>query len=256
MEIGKNGMVEAYDMNDVLLIIDDFLKDKKSSSWVAFDVDYTLTMPALSYSNTLLPITKESLVGVFSEIKCETKEEIDRSLSAILFLPQILVDLTSPEIIKKLQKRDNTTVFALTACLYKKAVEEIRFYTLNSLGINFQNAFNISEIVLDNVLTYNQNVPKYSNGIIYSNGENGAHNKGIVMRAFIEKIKQVPQVFIIIDDRKQNIEDLQAIFSEYYPETEFLGILYHPNSDFPRVSQELIAEELLKFIPKMTELER
>ena len=109
---------------------------------------------------------------------------------------------------------------------------------------------------MDNVLTYNQNVPKYSNGIIYSNGENGAHNKGIVMRAFIEKIKQVPQVFIIIDDRKQNIEDLQAIFSEYYPETEFLGILYHPNSDFPRVSQELIAEELLKFIPKMTELER
>ncbi|MBQ3565531.1 MAG: DUF2608 domain-containing protein [Alphaproteobacteria bacterium] len=256
MEAIKNEMIDAYNMKEVSLIIDDFLKNKKSSSWIAFDVDYTLTMPALNHSNALLPITKESLVEVFSEIKCETKEEIDRSLSAILFLPQILVDLASPEIIKKLQKRDNTTVFALTACLYKQAVEEIRFYTLNSLGINFQNAFNISEIVFDNVTPYNQNVPKYSNGIIYSNGENGAHNKGTVMRAFIKRIKQVPQVFIIVDDRKQNIEDLQAIFSEYYPETEFFGILYHPNSDFPRVSQKLIADELLKFIPKMTASER
>ena len=256
MEVSKNEMIDAYNMKEVFQIIDDFLKNKKSSSWIAFDVDYTLTMPALNHSNALLPITKESLVGVFSEIKCETKEEIDRSLSAILFLPQILIDSSAPEIIKKLLGRDNTIVFALTACLYKKSIEELRFNTLNSLGINFQNALGISEIVLDNVPPYNQNVPKYSNGIIYSNGENGVHNKGTVMQAFIEKIQQVPPIFIIVDDRKQNIEDLQTIFSTYYPETEFFGILYHPNSDFPKVLQEPIAEELLKFIPKMTELER
>ena len=243
---------EASCMNEVFSLIDSFLKNKKSSCWIAFDVDYTITTPALNIDNVEMPITKENFIQAFSEIKCKTKEEIDIVLSSVLFTSNILVDQKTPEIIKELQKRDNVTVFALTACLYTRKIENIRFNTLNAHGINFQNAFEVSELILDKIPIYHKHFPKYSNGIIYANGENGSHNKGMVMEAFMKKMQKVPQIFMIVDDRRKNIEDLYAIFSKEYPDVEFFGILYHPKNDFQKIQPEILSEQISKIASKMT----
>ena len=237
-------------MTDVFSKINSFIPEKEQNEncWIAFDVDYTLTVPAIEYNGETRSINHASFHDSLENIK--EREDLDIIPAyAVSLLHEKLIDESTPEIIKKMQEKE-MRIFALTACLHHEKLNHLRENHLNTLGINFKKAFDFSEVLLDEIEMHIGAHPGYLNGVLYTNGQFGSHNKGTVLKAFMEKIKKVPSYFVIIDDRKKNLEQLQQIFSDHYPDTKFLGILYSAEDQFENVPSDFLRENILGMIKK------
>lgn len=224
-EHSQLSFITISSIREVPVLVNKFLSEnsEKNNYWVIFDVDYTLTMPMLVHENKKYVVTKESLTKAVEDIK--DNEKFDRAISATLFFPQILIDERTLEILRALRK-DGAKVFALTAAVGSEKHKRIREKNLNSMGVNFDEAFNFSEASLDDIKPYNDQRPSFSHGILYANGERDPNNnKGCVLASFMRKMWQYPACVVVVDDRKRNLEDIEKSLKN--TNIKFLGILHN-----------------------------
>lgn len=213
---------------------------EKSTCWIIFDIDYTLTMPALVHENKKYVVSKESLLKAVEKIKDD--EKFDQAISATLFFPQILIDKRTPKILYSLRGKGRK-IFALTAAVGSERHKQIRAKTLNSMNITFDKTFSFPEISLDDITPYAGQCPSFLNGILYANGERDPNNdKGRVLVSFMQKIQESPDCIVVIDDRKRNLEDIEKALSD--TNIKFFGLLY----DFPKKYDEVPTDILEKHI--------
>lgn len=224
---------------EITPLIEGFLSES-SECWVIFDVDYTLTMPEIMLGKRSYPISKKNMMQALSGIK--DKDSFDRTYSSSIFFPRRLIDEKTPEVLSDLRKM-GAKVFALTAALGKESLRRLRFDRLKLMGVDFSDAFDFSEVLLDDIPPFLGYRACYSEGILYANGEHGPNcNKGRVLTSFMEKIGRKPSCIVFIDDRKKNLEDLQKTFEN--TDIKFLGILYIDEKEYEEVPCAAISEQL------------
>ncbi|MCR5224486.1 MAG: DUF2608 domain-containing protein [Alphaproteobacteria bacterium] len=209
--------------------------------WVIFDVDYTLTMPTMAYEGKDYAITQRSLAPILKTIT--DRVLLDRLCSESVFFPQMLIEKQAPEVITTL-KRKGVKVFALTAALGAEKLRKHRFETLNKLGINFRDAFDFSEMPLEDVAPYAEYTAGYSNGVLYANGECNPAGKGKVLQSFMNKINKFPTHVIVIDDNERNLKSLCATLAEL--KIEFLGLLFTDSNEYEALPADFLNQEVKK----------
>jgi hypothetical protein len=203
---------------------------------IVFDVDMTITQP--NHPATFYPsliMYKKIYKTILDDL---TAEQRDIMLSLTLDQPQILVENNTPTIIAELQKKYKTIAF--TALLTKKDKVKRRIKILEDFGIKFKNhTEDMSFIHMKN--QYGQ-YPIFTRGILFGNGE--IHGKGTLLCAFLRKLKSLPKMVIVVDDRKKHLEDMKKKLSIQKIPIDFLGIEY--KGAFKR-SKNITKKEFKKF---------
>ncbi len=229
--IGAQTMT-THTMNDIKSHVEKALEiTSPEDILVAFDIDMTLiqsTHPATSYPT----LQKHGALykKIFGSLPSEVK---DLTLNLPAQFPSKLVEQETPQIIQDLQAK-GVKVMALTAALTgylrevfgEARIEELRHSALHGLGINFENTFDFKEVTFKTIPPYRNNHPTFFKGLLFSNGEQGAHNKGTVLVTFLKHANFTPKIVIFVDDRKKNLEQVELALKEHYPDTKFLGIEY------------------------------
>ena len=213
--------------------------------WVIFDIDYTLTIPTLFFQYKQWPITKESFFDIL--VKYKDKQIIDQILSSVVFFQQTLLDEDALSTLDAISKTKR--VFAFTACMNTEKTQNLRSKQLEHLGINFREAFEFSEIMLNEMPEYLGSHPGYKNGILYSNGESAPYNKGNVLISFMNRINQFPDSVVLIDDRKKNLQDVDESLQNI--NRQFLGILYSDKQVREKTPVDILEEQISRVLDEV-----
>ncbi len=156
----------------------------------------------------------------------EEREELSNNLSAAFTGPKRhLVEKEIPSKIKQLQDR-GVKVIALTASPVGKygrveSAERWRIEHLNGLGINFAPSFpSIDRHQLEAIKHPQMAPPVFEAGILFSIG----HEKGVVLRHFLEMWGLQPTKVVFIDDLMENLQSVEKELAN--SGIEFKGYLY------------------------------
>jgi hypothetical protein len=246
--IGNIGdIVRANSMKEVDHKIRMFAKNWIGDSVIIFDVDYTLTAPTITVYGVPVPITSEDLYTMRERLEKQgmPRIEVDKIAAATLFLPQTLTDKDAVSVVNGLNCIDGAKVFAMTATLSSDSIVKIRDNTLlNKFGFDFSRSSSATKIVFENFQEKYGHKPLFLQGIAYTNEE----SKGKILRALVaaKLIKKKPSYVVIVDDRINNIRDVQKSVREIWEDTECLGILYSAPDNATRISQEKLTAILME----------
>lgn len=174
---------------------------------VAFDVDETLIIERDLF---LRPCGKKCVKRML-QMNADHYDEEMHDLLVSRMIQQRKVDLVDEKVtalIRKLQNR-GVRVIALTAMRTGPmgeipCMQEWRFNELQSLGIDFQEAYPEIETVEFSEFSGSR-PPHYMKGILCSS----RFPKGEVLVAFLEKIEQHPKSVIFIDNSRNNLESME-----------------------------------------------
>jgi len=160
-----------------------------------------------------------------------------------------LTETITPTIIKNLQQKGVVTI-AFTAAKSGKnskgmSREIIRYLMLKSLEIeffqgiqNFQSVYVEREEDSENEAIERDLVVFYR-GILFSNAKNSDPNKGDAIVYFFQIRNLHPKVFIMVDDRRDQLEHIEETLKETYPHIQFIGIEYEqPESAFKKFKRK------------------
>lgn len=254
----------AESMEQVSSQIEEFTQAlPKERVLVAFDIDMTLTHsenPAAQYQTIkkYADIFKKTLEGLSPEQK-------DLMLTTVVTKhPQQLVEEKTSEIIRNLQDEGFKTI-ALTASLTGDFTQPNDKFTykrrddLKRLGIDFSKSFKnrATVVTFTKFQEYAQGYPMFYHGVLCANGENNGIGKGPVLDAFLKQIRSskdnrqgyIPNVIIMVDDRKKNLENVQKYLDAHYPDLKFLGIEYRGALNVK--SKDISATDFEKFWEKI-----
>ena len=201
----------------------------KAAALVAFDVDMTLTVPshpALYYPN--MHKYKTVLDSLLQPLQAAEKDRV--TSFCIQRYGCALIEKATPAVVRAIQAQSIRTM-AFTALLTGKLgdledAEVLRCRELHALGFDFSQAFPHPPFVLEDVAIYNGYYPLYHQGILYANGEGGTHNKGTVLVNFLQKVDCLPEVFIMVDDKLENLLAIQRALAAWHTSIQFVGIHY------------------------------
>ncbi len=177
----------------------------------------------------------------------------------------LLTENSIPQMIKRLQEKGVITI-AFTAALSGKnnkgmPREIIRYVMLKNLGIefhqgiqNFQWVYVEREEDSENEAIERDLVVFYK-GILFSNAQNGDPNKGHAIVYFFQKRNLHPQIFIMVDDRRDQLEHIEEALKKDYPNTHFIGIDYEmPEPKTPEPLIQKIKRYWRKFLKRSFEV--
>lgn len=245
-------------MRDVQIKIDKLLEHNSPSEvLVAFDIDMTLTQP--DHPAVYYPVLKkyyDSYKQIMSEL---TPSQRDLAATLSLLLPQKLVEDINSTVVNNLQQQGLQTM-AFTASLTGSLkndtgnivrIEQIRYDSLQQFNINFSKTFAIEEIIFTDMPVYHGSHPVFYKGILLANGEKGIANKGSVLIAFLKRIHNVPKAIVMIDDKLQNLKDIQIFLQQHNPDIKFLGIEYQGALNY--MPQEISKEDFELFWQNMAQ---
>jgi hypothetical protein len=224
-----------------------FAKNGIRNSVIIFDVDYTLTAPTITVDGVPVPITSEDLYTMRERLEKQgiPRIEVDKIAAATLFLPQTLTDQDAVSVVNGLNCIDGAKVFAMTATLSSDSIVKIRDNTLlNKFGFDFSRLSSAAKVVFENFREKYGRKPLFLRGIAYTNEE----SKGEILRMLVaaKLIKKKPSYVVIVDDRINNIRDVQKSVRGIWKNTEFLGILYSAPDNTTRISQEKLTAILME----------
>jgi len=188
------------------------LQNADKNTLVVFDVDDTLIVPE---SKILWPkvqeANKEWVDQWFEECAKNTPPpELEKYYGAIQMLKEkpVLIEPEIVEIIRNLQER-GIKVIALTAIDTGKrsiipSMAAWRFKTLQTVGIDFSKT-NVSNMVFNELpLGMDGNPLVLHNGILFSS----VVPKGVVLGAFLDRMKWKPERVIFFDDSIKHIKSV------------------------------------------------
>ncbi|MEI6628554.1 MAG: DUF2608 domain-containing protein, partial [Alphaproteobacteria bacterium] len=224
-------ILESYDKEDILL---------------AFDIDLTLTVP--DEPAVQIPYLKKYHV-LLQKIILDLNNDQEFLLFSIATKkpPQILIDVKIPSIIKKLQKK-GIKIIALSSSITGalgsiKRVEEWRYNALKKVGIVFNLSFpQITDLILTDIVSYRDQHPVFYQGILCTNSQKKI--KGKTLMVFLKKIDYSPKIIILVDDQKENLNEMYEAIKQSNSDIEFLGIEYNVGKQFTSANiseQEFIA---------------
>ncbi len=200
---------------------------------VFFDLDCTLVQngePAFQMANLKKhkPIVKKLLASLSEE-----QEHLFWNTST-LGSPTILIDPTSLELFSQLHKAGISTI-GLTAqkigpLFEVPNMEQWRIDRLQALGFDFT----VTAPVVTNFSFPGAN---YQGGILFSDEQ----GKGEVLVAFLRAADLHPAKIIFMDDREENVNDVEAALQQFDPEIAFVGLHYRGALHYP--SADITAAE-------------
>jgi hypothetical protein len=149
--------------------------------------------------------------------------------------PKLTEEIT-PRIIKNLQQKGVVTI-AFTAAKSGKNSSGIyrevdRYMKLKSLGIEFhQGIQNFQWVYVEREEdSENEAIERdltiFYKGILFSNAKNSDPNKGHAIVYFFQIRNLHPKVFIMVDDRRDQLEHIEETLNQTYPHIQFIGIEY------------------------------
>ncbi|MBI5346498.1 MAG: DUF2608 domain-containing protein [Chlamydiae bacterium] len=155
-----------------------------------------------------------------------------------------LVDHAAPIIIEELQKKGIATL-ALTAAATGKlgvipSMEEWRIKQLKELNIDFSVLFPNKDFEFKNLSQKDKAPPLFKKGILFLGDFQENDAKGILLKAFFEKVDFLPKKVLFFDDKMQNLLAVQKVLENL--QIEFQGFLFNSVENFPEVLDEEIAE--------------
>ncbi|MES2253284.1 MAG: DUF2608 domain-containing protein [Pseudomonadota bacterium] len=230
------------------------LENVNKDTLVVFDVDMVLL-------NTKEPMFQIPNLDLHHEIISVMKskyshEEFDFLVHCALIRIEFeLLDATMSEMVQRLQMLNVPTI-ACTALLSGFIDSEHdmmvwRTKQLAKFGIDFSiTAPDDAAFQMIQFPTYRGNVPQYKNGVMITNGEHSLTHKGMVLTALLSTMPAMPQRIIMIDDKLQNLENIQKSLDEIsfegsYTAIEFTAATY---VDCPLVSAEEFAFGMQKLL--------
>lgn len=192
---------------------------------VAFDINKTLTW----FDHPILHHTaQKKLLKKWEKFSDEEKDKLNALLG--YFIPQYLIEDSTPLIIKSLQGK-GIKVIAFTATPVsalpskKISLQEKYFKILNKFGINFESSFGKVNVHLnkDHPTT---NMPIFHKGILCANGKYAELKKGEAFVTFLKIANYSPKIVFLIDDKRNNLEDVAQSLQKFDPNILFIGIEY------------------------------
>lgn len=215
--------------------------DLSSNDWILFDIDYTLTTP--DHPALHMGAIKQNRQRYFEELnKFNDNHKLIIPILMITHVTNKLTEPDGPELIKKFEKR--ATVFGFTAADTGAfpQIGEIpnwRSKELARLGIAFNPLFSKERIEFREFPSFRQTYPIYQDGVLYSNV---IPSKGIVMKAFIEKVGIKPNRVFLIDDKPENLVTMQEELNKMG--ISFSGVRYSPNFQLTEPISETVWKEI------------
>lgn len=94
------------------------------------------------------------------------------------------------------------------------------------------------EILFEKLASQRGYFPLYTNGLFFSNGS--LCPKGAALVAFLQTLDQRPRRISFVDDRRENLDSMEAALKEAFPEIAFEGLHYTGANDYP--SQPVTAD--------------
>ncbi len=201
--------------------------------WVIFDIDETLTTRLLKDGDKVYEFLG---YGELRPISDFIKNEEEKFVFSrwVSWDAEVFIEPNTVEIFRTL-RRKNLRMFLCTAMESKMRFTRLKF--LKKIGLDFSDAFDFSEKVLDDCPKVKGEHPMYDQGCIFANGK---ENKGIDIKSFIEKVDKKPACVIVVDDRKANLDNIYEALSDIE------GIKYLPVLFSYQMSHEQAPEEVLK----------
>lgn len=208
----------------------------KSSDWLLFDIDYTLTEP--SEPALQMAVIKQNKERFRSELAKFTEEQ--KLLVPVLMVTQVKSQLTEPSVPNLIQKLQDQKIPLLGfTAVDTSVIPEIgsipdwRAKELKKLGINFNSSsFPKEKIEFTEFPSFRGTFPLYKDGILYSNV---TASKGKVLKAFLGKMDQTPSRIIFVDDSLENLQSVEAELQNLG--IPYLGIHYRVQVDPTKLPQ-------------------
>ena len=214
----------------------------KSSDWLLFDIDYTLTEP--SEPILQMAVIKQNKERFRNELAKFTDEQ--KLLVPVLMVTQVESQLTEPSVPNLIQKlqHQGIPVLGFTAVDTSLipgigSIPTWRVNELKRLGINFHSTTSLvpkEKIEFKEFPCFRGTFPLYRDGILYSNV---TPSKGSVLKAFLSKIDQTPSKIIFVDDSLENLQSVEAELQNLG--ISYLGIHYKAQADttkLPKVTED------------------
>ncbi len=232
----------------------EYVETLDSNTWVLFDIDMVLTQPGLAEFQYPNMQAHKNIVRQI--IKGLPPEKHSLFLSLMTFPHEhILVEEQTPALVSLLQSK-GYPVMALTANLTGAigelpSFERYRLDILQQLGFNFTDSAPYTEAITFNEFpAYRGNYPQFIQGALFANGDSA--DKGELLAAFIKKTGLCPDRVVFIDDRKENLADVESALREFDPAIVCKCILYTGALHFP--SRMLSEEEFKTAWQKLAEI--
>jgi len=155
--------------------------------------------------------------------------------------PPVLIDECTQQLFQEIAQKGIPAI-ALTANLTGsfdrvKDMEEWRINSLRKLGIDFsKSAPYKNSLVFNNLATYRGNYSTYRDGVLFVNGT--TVSKGEAFLSFLNKTNFLPNKVIFIDDREENLKNVEVAIQSLpieYQGLHYLGAQHYPS--------EIISEE-------------
>lgn len=220
----------------------DALSNADSKTLAIFDVDMVLIQPSdpafqMANMKRFSAISKR----IMKEVPID-KQMIFLSLMTISSNP-VLIDDRTPQFIDQIIRR-GVPAMALTANLTGKfgtipKMEQWRVDGLRQLGIDFSKTAPCQTgLVFDDLASYRDNYSTYLNGVLFVNGT--TVSKGEAFLSFLEKSRFFPNRVIFIDDREDNLKNLEEAIQKLDRPIEYQGYHYLGAQKYP---SKMISEE-------------
>lgn len=246
----KNEFITIADTESLEKILTRANKD----TLVVFDVDMVLLntkeivfqIPNLDLHDSIISLMKSQY----------SHEEFDYLVHCALV--RIEFELLHPlmsEIVKRLQTL-NIPTMACTALLSgiidsKYDMMEWRTNQLALFGIDFSlTAPDDAAFQSIQFPTYRGNVPQYKKGVMITNSEHSLTHKGMVLTSLLSTMPVMPKQIIMIDDKMQNLENIQMSLDEISYEGSYLAVEFTAAKyvDCPIISVEEFTLGLQKLL--------
>lgn len=201
-------------------------EDYSQDTLVVFDVDDVLTMHVDQFWH---PDSNFRKLFYAEEKRPKTPAEKDifeKNISVLMLQPQrVLVENTTPNIIKQLQKK-GIKVIALTNCAtgqfgHIASVEEWRITQLRDFDIDFSKGISVEKHHFLEIAKPNLKPALFEKGILFSQG----YTKGEVLEAFLKVSHWKPGKIVLIDDQLKNHETVEKHLNKLG--IPFKGYHYH-----------------------------
>lgn len=218
-------------MQDVLKELETLSEDDLA----IFDLDMVVMQPedpAFQMANMkrFSPICKKVI-----QLVPEKKRDIFLALITISS-GSVLIDPETPNVLHHLAENSVPTI-ALTGSFTGKLahIEEMevcKVKRLKEMGIDFSQAAPHSEkIVFRDLPASRGSYPIYIHGVLFTNGSDLP--KGEALIEFFKITGTKPKKIVFIDDREDNVKNLEAFLQKFHPEIEYLGLVFTGAREYP-----------------------
>lgn len=226
-------IIEANTMDDVYAQFD----GADENTLAVFDVDLVLVQPGDPAFQMANMKKYGSICKKIMQQLPEDKRNVFLSLMSLQSTPE-LIDKRTPDFLRGLSLR-GVPAIALTANLSGSVknvdnMERWRVDSLHKLGIDFtRSAPYKDDIVFSDLPAYRNNFSVYTGGILFANGT--MNKKGDVLLAFFDKADYMPKKVIFVDDREENLTNVEAALQRADLGIDYVGVHFIGAKDIPSV---------------------